>query len=114
MSGVMLAYLSAALAWAAIIAYAVLGGADFGGGAWDLLAIGPTREKQRQAIALALGPVWEANNVWIIFVIVVTWTAFPYVYSTVSTALFVPIALAVVGIVLRGRRLASARTSPPR
>ena len=102
MSGVVLAYLSAVLAWAAIIAYAVLGGADFGGGVWDLLATGPNREKQRQAIALALGPVWEANNVWIIFVIVVTWTAFPYVYSTVSTALFVPIALAVVGIVLRG------------
>lgn len=102
MSGVVLAYLSAALAWLAIIAYAVLGGADFGGGVWDLLATGPNREKQRQAIAVGLGPVWEANNVWIVFVIVVTWTAFPYVYSTVSTALFVPIALAVVGIVLRG------------
>ncbi len=102
MSEVVLAYLSAALAWAAIIAYAVLGGADFGGGIWDMLASGPSREKQRQAIALAIGPVWEANNVWIIFVIVVTWTAFPYVYATVSTALFIPIAFALVGIVLRG------------
>src|SRR5579875_2796672 len=102
MSSELLAYLAAALAWIALIAYAVLGGADFGGGIWDLLASGPRRERQRQAIASAIGPVWEANNVWIIFVIVVTWTAFPYVYSTVSTALFVPISLAVVGMVLRG------------
>src|SRR5579862_7963310 len=102
MSSELLAYLAAALAWSALIAYAVLGGADYGGGIWDLLATGPERERERQAIARAIGPVWEANNVWIIFVIVVTWTAFPVVYATVSTALFVPISLAVIGIVLRG------------
>jgi cytochrome bd ubiquinol oxidase subunit II len=85
-----------------IIAYAVFAGADFGGGVWDLLATGPLADRQREAIAHAIGPVWEANNVWLIYVIVVTWTAFPIVYATVSTALFVPVVLALVGIILRG------------
>ncbi|MGZ3602808.1 MAG: cytochrome d ubiquinol oxidase subunit II [Ktedonobacterales bacterium] len=102
MSQSTLAALSAALAWVALIAYAVLGGADFGGGVWDLLARGPTAERQRVAIARGMGPVWESNNVWLIFVLVVTWTAFPIVFAGVSTALFIPITLAVIGIVLRG------------
>jgi cytochrome d ubiquinol oxidase subunit II len=102
MSQATLATLSALLIWVALIAYAVLGGADFGGGVWDLLARGPTAERQRVAIARGMGPVWESNNVWLIFVLVVTWTAFPIVYAGVSTALFIPITLAVIGIVFRG------------
>lgn len=102
MSQSTLAALSAALAWVALIAYAVLGGADFGGGVWDLLARGPTAERQRVAIARGMGPVWESNNVWLIFVLVVTWTAFPIVFAGVSAALFIPITLVVIGIVLRG------------
>ncbi|HEY7341572.1 MAG TPA: cytochrome d ubiquinol oxidase subunit II [Ktedonobacterales bacterium] len=102
MSQATLAALAAALAWVALIAYAVLGGADFGGGIWDLLARGPTAERQRAVIARGMGPVWESNNVWLIFVLVVTWTAFPTVYAGISTALFIPITLAVIGIVLRG------------
>lgn len=97
-----LANICAGLVGAGLIAYAVLGGADFGGGVWDLLARGPRMEQQRAAIAHALGPVWEANNVWLIYVITVTWTTFPVVYASVSTALFIPIVLALVGIVLRG------------
>jgi cytochrome d ubiquinol oxidase subunit II len=102
MSQATLAALSAILAWVALIAYAILGGADFGGGVWDLLASGPTTERQRVVIARGMGPVWESNNVWLIFVLVVTWTAFPIVYAGVSAALFIPITLAVIGIVLRG------------
>jgi cytochrome d ubiquinol oxidase subunit II len=102
MSQSTLATLSAILVWVALIAYAVLGGADFGGGVWDLLATGPTAERQRGVIARGMGPVWESNNVWLIFVLVVTWTAFPIVFAGVSTALFIPITLAVIGIVLRG------------
>ncbi|HEX5546141.1 MAG TPA: cytochrome d ubiquinol oxidase subunit II [Ktedonobacterales bacterium] len=102
MSQSTLAALAAALAWVALIAYAVLGGADFGGGVWDLLARGPTAERQRAVIARGMGPVWESNNVWLIFVLVVTWTAFPVVYAGISTALFIPITLVVIGIVLRG------------
>ncbi|HET9111260.1 MAG TPA: cytochrome d ubiquinol oxidase subunit II, partial [Ktedonobacterales bacterium] len=98
----LLASICAGLVGAGLIAYATLGGADFGGGVWDLLARGPRAQRQRDAIAHAIGPVWEANNVWLIYVITVTWTTFPLVYATVSTALFIPIVLALVGIVLRG------------
>jgi cytochrome d ubiquinol oxidase subunit II len=102
MSALTLATICAALIWFALIAYAVLGGADFGGGVWDLLARGPRAEKERAAIANALGPVWEANNVWLIFVIVLTWTTFPIVYAAISTALFIPLTLALIGIIFRG------------
>jgi cytochrome bd ubiquinol oxidase subunit II len=102
MSTVTLATLCAGFIGLGVVAYAVLGGADYGGGVWDLLAFGRSADRQRKAIAHAIGPVWEANNVWLIYVIVVTWTAFPIVYATVSTALFVPVVLALFGIILRG------------
>jgi cytochrome d ubiquinol oxidase subunit II len=102
MSTLTLASICAVLVGMGLVAYATLGGADFGGGVWDLLANGPLAERQRKAIANALGPVWEANNVWLVYVLVVTWTAFPVVYASVSTALFVPVVLALVGIVCRG------------
>jgi cytochrome bd ubiquinol oxidase subunit II len=102
MSQQVLATLAAALAWVALIAYAILGGADFGGGIWDLLARGQTAPSDRAAIARGMGPVWESNNVWLIFVLVITWTAFPVVFAGVMTALFIPITLALIGIVLRG------------
>ncbi len=102
MSQSTLAAISAALLLIALIAYAVLGGADFGGGLWDLLARGPAAARTRAAIARGMGPVWESNNVWLIFVLVVTWTAFPAVFAGISTALFIPITLALCGIVLRG------------
>lgn len=94
--------LCAAAAVLAMVAYAVLGGADFGGGVWDLLARGPRREAQRAAIARAMGPVWEANHVWLIFALVVLWTAFPAAFGPIMETLYVPLALAAVGIVLRG------------
>ncbi len=102
MSAPAYAYANAVMILLGLIAYATLGGADFGGGVWDLLATGLMRRRERDAIARAIGPVWEANNVWLIFVIVVTWTAFPMVYAAVSTALFIPVAIALVGIVMRG------------
>ncbi len=88
--------------WLSLIAYAVLGGADFGGGIWDLFAFGPRAERERRLIGQMLGPVWEANHVWLIFLIVGLFTAFPSAFSTLSTALFVPFTLALLGIVLRG------------
>lgn len=97
-----LATICAVLIGLGVVAYAVLGGADFGGGVWDFLATGPLQDRERETISHAIGPVWEANNVWLIYVIVVTWTSFPIVYATVSTALFVPLVLALVGIILRG------------
>lgn len=85
-----------------VIAYAVLGGADFGGGIWDLFASGPRRREQRVAIMHAMGPVWESNHVWLIFVIVLLFAAFPPAFAALSIALFVPFHLVLVGITLRG------------
>jgi len=82
--------------------YAVFGGADFGGGVWDLLASGPRRSAQRAAITAAIGPVWEANHVWLIFAIVASFTCFPPAFADVTTGLYAPLSFALVGIVLRG------------
>jgi cytochrome d ubiquinol oxidase subunit II len=92
----------AGLTGAALIAYAVLGGADFGGGIWDLFARGPRAVAQRRAIADAMGPVWEANHVWLIFVIVLVFSCFPAAFEVLSIVLFVPLHLVLLGIVLRG------------
>src|SRR5690606_28148857 len=87
---------------AALIVYAVTGGADFGGGVWDLLARGPRAAAQRQIIDRALAPVWEANHVWLIFVLVVMFTAFPPAYARIGIELHVPLTILLFGIVLRG------------
>jgi cytochrome d ubiquinol oxidase subunit II len=87
---------------ASLIIYALLGGADYGGGVWDLFAFGKRAPEQRKLIAEAIGPVWEANHVWLILVIVVLFTAFPPAFAAISTALHIPLALLLIGIVLRG------------
>ena len=99
------AYIAAVTLWLSIIAYAVLGGADFGGGIWSLVNFGVNKEqaqKRQDLIMRAIGPVWEANNVWIIYLIVGLVTAFPIVSSVLATALFIPLSLALIGIVMRG------------
>jgi len=85
-----------------LIVYAVTGGADLGVGFWHWFARGPRKEAQRAALSHAIAPIWEANHVWLIFVIVVLFSAFPRAFSALSIALHVPIALALVGIVFRG------------
>jgi cytochrome bd ubiquinol oxidase subunit II len=87
---------------ATLTSYALLGGADYGGGLWDLLATGRTADRQRATIARAIGPVWEANHVWLIVAIVILFTGFPRAFAAVSTFLHVPLLLVLVGIVLRG------------
>jgi cytochrome d ubiquinol oxidase subunit II len=83
--------------------YAVLGGADFGGGLWDLLAGGDRRGRAPRAlIEESITPVWEANHVWLIFDLVIFWTAFPHAFAAVMTTAALPLWLAVAGIVLRG------------
>jgi cytochrome bd ubiquinol oxidase subunit II len=83
-------------------AYVLFGGADFGGGVWDMLASGPRRNRQREVIAHAIGPIWEANHVWLILAIVLTFSCFPPVYARLGTVLHIPLTLMLVGIVLRG------------
>jgi len=90
-----------------LAAYAVFGGADFGAGFWDLTAGSPERgARPRALIEHSIGPVWEANHVWLIFVFVVTWTAFSEAYASIMLTLFVPLTLAALGIVLRGASFA--------
>jgi cytochrome bd ubiquinol oxidase subunit II len=94
---------AAVILWVGATFYALFGGADFGGGLWDLIAGDATKgERPRALIQRSLTPVWEANHVWLIFILVVLWTAFPPAFSAVMTTLYVPLALAAVGIVLRG------------
>ncbi len=85
-----------------LIGYAVLGGADFGAGVWDLFASGPRRGRQREIISHAIGPIWEANHVWLILVIVILFTGFPRAFSVIMTALHIPLTIMLIGIVLRG------------
>jgi cytochrome bd ubiquinol oxidase subunit II len=96
----------AAILWLSLTAYAVLAGADFGGGVWDLFASGPRAADQRLAVAEAMGPVWEANHVWLIFMIVGLFTAFPITFGVLGLALYLPFTIATFGIVLRGASFA--------
>ncbi len=93
----------AVVLFVAITAYAVFGGADFGAGFWDLIAGGAEKgERPRAVIAHAIAPVWEANHVWLIFTLVVLWTAFSEAFASIMLTLFIPLTFAAFGIVLRG------------
>jgi cytochrome d ubiquinol oxidase subunit II len=92
----------AALIVLSLNAYVLTGGADFGGGVWDLLARGPRRAAQRGLIASQIGPIWEANHVWLILVVVLLFTAFPAAFATLGIVLHIPLSLMLIGIVLRG------------
>ncbi len=102
MSDELVINLAALVTLLVLMLYAIFGGADFGGGVWDFFAAGARKSQQRHAIAKAMGPVWEANHVWLIFVIVLLFTCFPKGYSALGIKLFVPFHLALVGIMLRG------------
>src|SRR5260370_25469224 len=96
----------------AVALYAVFGGADFGAGFWDLTAGGAARGRRPRAlIDRALGPVWEANHVWLIFCLVVLWTAFPGAFAAIMDTLYVPLAIAAVVIVARGAGFAFGKVS---
>ena len=99
--------LMAALLVVALSAYAVLGGADFGAGFWDLTAGGAERgARLRGLVKRSMGPVWEANHVWLILVLVVMWTCFPHAFGPLMETLYVPLFLAAVGIIFRGAAFA--------
>lgn len=95
------------LVWVGLTAYALFAGADFGAGIWDLLA-GGTRAgtPRRRLIEHAIGPIWEANHVWLIFVLVVLWTGFPTAFAAIMSTLILPLTFAAVGIIGRGSAFA--------
>lgn len=98
----------------ALVLYALLGGADYGGGIWDLLASGPRAREQRALVERAIGPIWEANHVWLVLVVVVLFTGFPAAFAAISTRLFVPLTLLLLGIVLRGAAFTFRTYDTPR
>jgi cytochrome d ubiquinol oxidase subunit II len=102
----------AGVLWVGVTAYAVFGGADFGAGFWSLFAgRGERSGRARGLIDWAIGPVWEANHVWLIFVLVVLWTGFSEAFGSIFSTLFIPLSLAALGIVLRGSGFAFHKTA---
>jgi cytochrome bd ubiquinol oxidase subunit II len=94
---------AAAVLFTGVLAYAVLGGADYGAGFWDLTAGGAERGRRpRHLVDESLAPVWEANHVWLIFCLVMLWTGFPTAFAAIMTTLYIPLGLAALGIVARG------------
>ena len=87
---------------AALILYVLFGGADFGGGVWHLLANGPRTSRQRALIAEAIAPIWEANHVWLILVVVVLFTGFPPAFAMISIRFHGPLLALLLAIVVRG------------
>ena len=107
-----LAMAVAAALFAGVVVYALFGGADFGSGFFDLTAGGPERGSElRTLIDHSIGPVWEANHVWLIYVLVMWWTGFPTSFAAAMSTLFVPMLLALLGIVLRGASFAFRKYS---
>jgi cytochrome d ubiquinol oxidase subunit II len=100
----MLADVCLAAMWIGLSCYGLFAGADFGGGAWDLLA--GRDDRQRRRVEHSIGPVWEANHVWLIFVVVLLWTCFPTVFAAVMSTLYIPLTLAALGIIARGSSFA--------
>src|SRR5207248_1277384 len=101
-TGVMAVPVLGAAILVALVLYALSGGADYGGGMWDLVARGPRARRQREAIEHAIGPIWEANHVWLILVVVLLFVGFPPAFAVIMTALHIPMTAVLVGIVLRG------------
>ncbi len=92
-----------AIMWVGVTMYAIFAGADFGAGAWDLLAGGPEEgAERRDRIEHSIGPVWEANHVWLIFVLVILWSGFPTAFAAVASTLYLPLTAVAIGIILRG------------
>ena len=102
-----LADVVAAAMFVGVIAYSLFAGADFGSGFYDLTAGGGRRAGElRMLVDHSIGPVWEANHVWLIYILVIWWTGFPTAFAAATTTLFIPLMLALAGIVLRGASFA--------
>ena len=98
-----------------VTCYLLFGGADFGAGLWHLVVArrrGGRTPADREVIEHAIGPVWEANHVWLIFVLVMGWTAFPPAFAAVAGSFWVPLSLAALGIVARGSAFAFRKAVP--
>jgi cytochrome d ubiquinol oxidase subunit II len=109
----MLEHVAAAALFASLLFYVLTAGADFGGGFWDLVARGERAPAQRKLVSDAIGPVWEANHVWLILALVLLFTAFPPALALIATKLHAPLTLLMFGIVFRGAAFTFRHYSPP-
>ncbi|MGH3387413.1 MAG: cytochrome d ubiquinol oxidase subunit II, partial [Actinomadura sp.] len=98
-------HIAAGLIVLGLSAYLLFGGADFGAGLWHLVAR-RTARSGRDVIEHAMGPVWEANHVWLIFVLVVLWTSFPPAFAAIASTLYIPFTLVALGMIARGAAFA--------
>jgi cytochrome bd ubiquinol oxidase subunit II len=108
-----MAYVPIAFILAGMTAYTVLAGADFGAGLWTLLSLRPAGAPVRDHARHAMGPVWEANHVWLIFVLVVCWTGYPVAFGSITSTLAAPLLIAAIGIIFRGAAYALRGVSGP-
>ncbi|HZV00986.1 MAG TPA: cytochrome d ubiquinol oxidase subunit II [Planctomycetota bacterium] len=106
-------HIAAAALFMSLVFYALTAGADFGGGVWDLLARGERQAEQRKLIAQAIGPIWEANHVWLVLALVILFSAFPPALAAIATKLHFPITILMFGIVFRGAAFTFRHYSPP-
>ena len=95
-------YVVMAYLWASILLYVLMGGADFGAGILEFLSTKKSKDQTRKAMYRAIGPIWEANHMWLIIAIVILFVGFPVIYSTVSIYLHIPLTILLLGIVARG------------
>jgi cytochrome d ubiquinol oxidase subunit II len=110
---VSLADVTLGVLWTGVVAYILFGGADFGAGIWDLLA-GRTEEgrPKRDLIEHVIGPIWEANHVWLIFALVIGWTGFPLAFASTTSTMIIPLTLAAIGIIFRGSTFVFRKSLP--
>ncbi len=88
--------------WTAILLYLILGGADFGAGILELFTSDANKKKTRKTMYRAIGPIWEANHMWLIIAIVILFVGFPKIYTTMSIHMHIPLVLMLLGIIARG------------
>ncbi|MBD1391945.1 cytochrome d ubiquinol oxidase subunit II [Mucilaginibacter glaciei] len=91
--------------WLALLLYLVMGGADFGAGIIEMFTSKPNKMRTRQTMYNAIGPIWEANHMWLIIAIVILFVGFPVIYTTMSTYLHIPLVIMLMGIIARGTAL---------
>jgi cytochrome bd ubiquinol oxidase subunit II len=91
--------------WVSLLLYLVMGGADFGAGIIELFTSTPNKSRTRRIMYNAIGPIWEANHMWLIIAIVILFVGFPTIYATMSTYLHIPLTVMLIGIIARGTAL---------
>jgi cytochrome d ubiquinol oxidase subunit II len=88
--------------WAAVLLYVLMGGADFGAGVLEFLSTAKSKDRTRKVMYRAIGPIWEANHMWLIIAIVILFVGFPVIYATMSVYLHIPLTIMLLGIIARG------------